>query len=69
MHIKKTNFEYKGSLMQKQVKYYNSLARIESKNVVVLRNAKGEETKVSAKYIVVAVGGRPVIPEELDSVK
>jgi len=69
MHIKKTNFEYKGALMDKKIKYYNSLARLESKNCVVLTNAKGEETKVTAKYIVVAVGGRPVIPEELMSVK
>jgi len=36
---------------------------------LILIDAKGNEKKVTAKYIVIAVGGRPVIPPELESVK
>ncbi len=32
-------------------------------------DGKGVETIVTAKYILLAVGGRPLVPAELDSIK
>lgn len=41
------------------MKYYNSLATIAKKNTIELLNRKGEKEEVTAKYIIIAVGGRP----------
>lgn len=68
-YIKKTNFGYKGQLMEKRIKYYNALASLKSQHEIKLVNNKGEESIVTAKYILVAVGGRPIIPPELENIK
>lgn len=60
--IKKTNFGYKGELMEKGIKYHNALATMETANSVKLVDNKQKETIVTAKHILLAVGGRPLIP-------
>lgn len=58
-HIKKLNWGYKVELAEKDVKYYNCLATLVNKNTIELLNRKGEKEQVTAKHILVAVGGRP----------
>lgn len=54
--------------MQKNIKYYNAYATLDSEHQINLRDAKGNDTKVTAKYILIAVGGRPVVPPELQNI-
>ncbi len=77
MHIKKLNFGYRSAMQTNGVKYFNMLASLEDKHTVKVFNKNyfklvdkdGKEITKTAKYIVIAVGGRPVIPDELLSVK
>lgn len=68
-HIKKLNFGYRTDLYKLGVKYYNKLASFIDPHTLLLTNEKKEEETITAKYIVVAVGGRPIFPEEIDSQK
>lgn len=58
-HIKKLNWGYKVELAEKEVKYYNCLATLVNNHTVELLNRKGEKEQVTAKNILIAVGGRP----------
>lgn len=51
--------------MDKKIKYFNALGSLVDKNRIKLVDKNGKETIVSAKYICIAVGGRPLIPNEL----
>ena len=66
MYIKSLNFGYKNALYKNGVKYYNKLGRIVDANTVELKDAKGNIELVKAKNIVIAVGGRPMIPDNID---
>lgn len=66
MHIKTLNFGYRSTLVKKKVKYYNRLARVIDKNTIELRDNDGSIETVTSRFIVVAVGGRPNIPENID---
>lgn len=59
MHIKKLNWGYKSALAEKDIKYYNKLGKVLDKHTVELTNKNGEKETVTAKYILVCVGGRP----------
>jgi len=59
MHIKKLNWGYKSALAEKDVKYYNKLGKIVGKNSIELTDKNGAVETVTAKYIIIAVGGRP----------
>lgn len=62
-HIRGINFGYKKELKNKSVKYYNEFAEFVDSHTVLLTNAKGKTQQVSAKYFIVAVGGRPTYPD------
>jgi len=62
-HIGSLNWGYKVALRQANVKYYNSLAAIDGPNKVTLTAKNGKVETVTAKNIVLAMGGRPTYPD------
>jgi thioredoxin reductase (NADPH) len=58
-YIKKLNYGYRSDLRSKKVVYYNKLAKLLDKNTIELTDAKGAKETVTAKNILLAVGGRP----------
>jgi thioredoxin reductase (NADPH) len=66
MYIKSLNFGYKSALMKAGVEYLNRLGRVVGPNTVELKDNKGKVSQITAKHIVVAVGGRPMVPSNID---
>jgi len=58
-YIKSLNWGTKTDLRTKNVKYYNAFATFTDPHTVMLDNGKGKQEKVTAKYILIACGGRP----------
>merc|ERR1719387_3428000 len=59
-YIKGINWNYKTELRSKKVKYYNKFATFADPHTLALDDGKGgEPKKVTAKYIMIATGGRP----------
>lgn len=60
-HISSLNFGYRVALREKGVKYENALASFVdgSPHTLELKDKKGKVTRVTARRVVVAVGGRP----------
>ena len=63
-HIRKLNFGYKNGLRSAKVQYINSLAAFEDANTLSY-TLKGKEERLSAKKVLIATGGRPVIPADV----
>jgi thioredoxin reductase (NADPH) len=61
-HIKSINFGYRKKLNTEKIAYHNKLARLLDKHTVELTDAKGKVETVTAKYILLATGGRPTDP-------
>lgn len=58
-YIRSLNFGYRASLRDKRVEYANALATFKDSHAVHLRDASGSERTVTARRVLVAVGGRP----------
>jgi len=58
-YIKSLNWGSKTELRSKNVTYFNSFATFEDAHTLKLDNGKGKVEKVTAKYILIACGGRP----------
>ncbi|CAE7696893.1 SEP1 [Symbiodinium sp. KB8] len=58
-YIKSLNWGTKTDLRSKNIKYYNSFATFKDAHTISLDNGKGKKEEVSAKYILIACGGRP----------
>jgi len=58
-YIKSLNYGAKSELRNEKIKYYNSYATFDGPNSINLVNGKGKEEKVTAKFILIACGGRP----------
>jgi len=58
-YIKSIQYGSKTELRSKKVKYYNAFATFEDPHTVKLVDGKGKEEKVTAKYFLIACGGRP----------
>ncbi|EGR27043.1 thioredoxin and glutathione reductase family protein, putative [Ichthyophthirius multifiliis] len=58
-YIKNTSWQYKIDLQNQEVKYYNAFASIIEKNKIELKYKNGDIEKVTAKFIIIAVGSRP----------
>ena len=58
-HISSLNFGYRVQLRDKGVKYENALGRFVGPHELELKDKKGAVRTVSARRIVIAVGGRP----------
>lgn len=69
LHIKKLNFGYRSDLNKIGIEYHNRLAKLTDNHTVELKDANGEIITKTAKYIVIAVGGRPTMPPQLEAGK
>lgn len=58
-YIKGLNYGAKTELAEASIKYYNKFATFSGPNEVELEDKKGNKEKVTAKYILIACGGRP----------
>ncbi|KAF4670783.1 thioredoxin reductase [Perkinsus olseni] len=58
-YISSLNWGYKSELRSNNVKYYNSFATFIDKNTLKLTDKRGREVIVTARYILIATGGRP----------
>jgi thioredoxin reductase (NADPH) len=58
-HIKGMNWGAKKELREKNIKYYNKFATFAGPNTIDLTDKNGAKEQVTAKYILIACGGRP----------
>eukprot|EP00928_Gymnodinium_smaydae_P054550 TRINITY_DN382_c0_g1_i2.p2 TRINITY_DN382_c0_g1~~TRINITY_DN382_c0_g1_i2.p2 ORF type:complete len:483 (-),score=142.61 TRINITY_DN382_c0_g1_i2:759-2207(-) len=58
-YIKSLNFGAKSELRQKTVTYFNKYATFVDAHTLCLEGSDGEKKNVTAKYILIACGGRP----------
>lgn len=63
LYIKSLNFGYKNDLYSNDVTYFNHLAKLNDNHTISLKNKKGVEKIIKAENIIVAVGGRPTLPD------
>ncbi|KEG01853.1 thioredoxin reductase, putative [Plasmodium vinckei vinckei] len=70
-HIRSLNFSYMVGLKSSKVKYINGLAKLKDKNTVSyhLKGDTSKEECVTGKYILVATGCRPNIPDDVIGAK
>ena len=61
-HIKSLNFGYRSSLVSAGVKYHNARGALGGGHEIALTDGKGRTTRVTARHIVLATGGRPRVP-------
>lgn len=67
-HVRMLNFRYRTGLISKSVKYINALAKFEDEHSIsyMLNN---QTNFVTGANIVIAVGGRPYIPDNVIGAK
>lgn len=58
-YIKGLNFGAKGELRENKIKYFNAFATFVDPHTVALEDGKGKKDQVTAKFILIACGGRP----------
>lgn len=58
-HIKSLNFGYRTQLSKANIDYINALASFKDPNTLLLKNSQGEIKEITAKNILISVGGRP----------
>ncbi|XP_064544932.1 thioredoxin reductase 2, mitochondrial [Drosophila montana] len=61
-HIKSVNWVTRVDLRDKKVEYVNSIGRFVNPHTIEYIEKQGERKQLTAKYVVVAVGGRPRYP-------
>eukprot|EP00439_Symbiodinium_sp_Y106_P038677 s2610_g4.t1 len=66
-YIKSLNWGTKTDLRSKNIKYYNSFATFKDAHTISLDNGKRKKDEVSAKYILIACGGRPAYGDALQA--
>jgi len=62
-HVRSLNFGYRVELKKKGVNYINALARFEDKHTLSYVEKNGKEGRCTARNVLIAVGGRPSIPD------
>lgn len=67
-HIRKLNFSYRTGLKSSKVKYINAYAKFKNKNEVEYIH-KNQNKTLTAKNFIIAVGGRPYIPDNIPGAK
>jgi thioredoxin/glutathione reductase (selenoprotein) len=65
-HVHSLNFTYRNALRSNQVTYINALAEFVDPHTIVYKEKDGRMKNLTAETIVIAVGGRPFIPTEID---
>ena len=64
-HIGSLNFNYRVQLRDKKVDYINAYAQFVDKHTLLATYKNGKTKEITAKNIVVAVGGRPKYPSDI----
>ncbi|GAB5370715.1 hypothetical protein AAMO2058_001516900 [Amorphochlora amoebiformis] len=64
-HVKSLNFGYKVGLRKAGVNYMNALAKLDGNGRVLYTLKSGTQGNITAKHILLAVGGRPRIPKDV----
>eukprot|EP00595_Chromulina_sp_UTEXLB2642_P002975 CAMPEP_0196767730 /NCGR_PEP_ID=MMETSP1095-20130614/41903_1 /TAXON_ID=96789 ORGANISM="Chromulina nebulosa, Strain UTEXLB2642" /NCGR_SAMPLE_ID=MMETSP1095 /ASSEMBLY_ACC=CAM_ASM_000446 /LENGTH=505 /DNA_ID=CAMNT_0042136327 /DNA_START=44 /DNA_END=1561 /DNA_ORIENTATION=+ len=66
-HVRRLNFRYRVALKNKNVNYINALAKFEDDHTIsyTLKGKNGGFKTITAANIVIAVGGRPVVPDDI----
>ena len=65
MHIGSLNFNYRVQLRDKKVDYINAYAQFVDKHTLLATYKNGKTKEITARNIVVAVGGRPKYPSDI----
>ncbi|KAL4636054.1 thioredoxin reductase 2, mitochondrial, partial [Arapaima gigas] len=65
-HVKSLNWGHRVQLQDKKVKYLNLKGRLVDEHTVVGTNRSGNETVLTAENIVIATGGRPKYPANVN---
>lgn len=68
-HIGSLNWGYKVALRSKKVTYINAFAQFIDPNHIKCIDGKGNEKQLSSKYFIVATGGRPRYPADIEGCK
>lgn len=70
-HIRSLNFSYLTGLRSAKVKYVNALGTLTDKNTVTyyVKGDMSKEESATGKYILIATGCRPNIPEDIEGAK
>eukprot|EP00741_Cyanophora_paradoxa_P023326 tig00000254_g22533.t1 len=63
-HVHSLNFSYRVGLRSAKVNYVNALAKFADPHTIAYTE-KGVDKTLTAKYILIAVGGRPQIPDDV----
>lgn len=64
-HIKSLNFGYKHGLRSTGVKYFNHVVAFQDNHTLTYQGSSGQTERVTADYVVIAVGGRPHLPADV----
>jgi len=64
-HVKSLNFGYKNGLRSAKVTYLNNLARFADPHTIEYTDNSGAVKTITAAHICVAVGGRPIVPNDV----
>lgn len=62
-HIKSVNWVTRVDLRDKKIEYINGLGQFKDAHTIVATMKNGSTTEITARHIVLAVGGRPNYPE------
>lgn len=70
-HVRMLNFRYRTGLKKKDVEYINALAKFEDSHTIsyFLKGKNGGNKVVTSENIVIAVGGRPSVPDDIPGAK
>jgi pyruvate/2-oxoglutarate dehydrogenase complex dihydrolipoamide dehydrogenase (E3) component len=68
-YIKGLNFNYKKQLVDARVEYINAFAHFVDAHTVEYTDEKGNKKQTTADKFIIAVGGRPKYPTEIEGVK
>lgn len=64
-HIGSLNWNYKVQLRDKKVEYINAYGEFIDKHRILTTDKNNNKKEISAKFVVIAVGGRPKYPGEI----
>ncbi|XP_043843649.1 thioredoxin reductase 2, mitochondrial isoform X2 [Dromiciops gliroides] len=65
-HVKSLNWGYRVQLQERKVRYFNMLGSFVNEHTVRGVTKAGKETVVTADHIVIATGGRPRYPDDVE---
>lgn len=68
-HIRSLNFGYVVSLRDAGVKYLNARARFVDPHTIECRTRRGDVSIITARRVLLAMGGRPSLPEDVPGAK